>query len=225
MERFLESLGLSGEQAGELGEQVRASGRLTFQPPGLPQVRLLEAGSDLALLAREEGGPAWAALTTRWRTEFHLSHLARMPGGNLIGTGQWEPVTGEPLPVSLHINQLSVTEGLREEPRTYAAYLALLGEKAVVRPGGPARLQSFPGPTATPAEQCRLRVVGRVSHAYPVENELSGRQVLQVWLTAPGSWAILSALPMGAVREKPEPGSWLEVEGMLQGELVGSDRL
>lgn len=225
MQRFLASVGLSGEQADELGDTVRAAGRLTFQHPGLPQVRLLEAGSDLALLAREEGGPAWGALSTRWRTEFALGSLARLPGGNLIGTGQWEPVTGQRLPATVHLNQLSVTDGLPEAPRLYAAYFAVLGESAKAAPGGPARLSTFPGPTATAAEQCRVQVRGRVSHAYGVTNELSGRQVMQVWLTAPGAWALLVALPPEALKEGCEPGAWLEVEGMLQGELVGSDRL
>ncbi len=222
MERFLATVGFPDTPAEELGDDTREIGRVALQHPSLPALRLAEVGSDLILLTREDGGPAWPGLQTRWRTEFHLEKLWPMPGGNLTGSGLWEPVPGESVPVSVHINTLSDGAPNLTQPRTYAAYLGLLAGEVRVGAAPTPRLTGRTGPTTSPEAQCRLTVRGRVSHAYEMVNDVTGRPVMQLWLTGPGSWALLVAAAPEAVRGQPEPGAWVEATGLLQGDLVVS---
>lgn len=224
MERYLPSIGLEAKRAEALGDRVRSSGRVTLQPQGAPAVRLLEAGADMALLAREEGGPAWPAVSTRWRTDFVLERMAFMPGGHLAGLGQWEPVTGLPLRTSIHVNTVSDLGRPFPLPRSYAAYLALLALKVAPRAEAEPLLSTKAGPSGDPLDQCLVTVRARVTDTYTVPNDLTGESVRMLWLSAPGSWALLAAVAAPAVPASLQRGDWAEVTGLLQGDLVASSR-
>jgi hypothetical protein len=226
MQRYLPALGLQPADAAALGDAVRAQGRVTEQPTAVPPVRLLEVGSDLALLAREGGGPAFPAASTRWRTEFHLERLALMPGGNLLAVGMWEPVPDTSLRAALHVSTLSdFNPGVPGAGSgRYAAYLSLLAEAVSRRTQDQPQLIPCAGPTAEVTGQCRVTVRGRVTDTYTISNDRSGESVRILWLSAPGAWAIQVVAAPGAIAGEVVPGDWAEAAGLLQGDLVATNR-
>jgi hypothetical protein len=225
MHRYFPAVGLRSEEADALGEAVRQGGRVTVQPRSIPPVRLLEIGSDLSVMAREDGGPAWPAIATRWRTEFDLERLSLLPGGNLLAVGTWEPVAGLAVRTALHATTLSNMDPRGPGPGPHSAYLSVLAEAASRRATDQPQLLPSTGPTATVTDQCRITVRGRVTDTYTISNDRSGESVRILWLSAPGSWAIQAAVAPDAVAGEIEPGDWAEVAGLLQGDLVAAHRM
>jgi|GEM_PF-6319357 len=225
MQDFLTAVGCDAAAAAALGDDVRQRGQAVFQPRHLPAVRQLELGSDLSLGAREAGGPAWPVATTRWRTDYHLQRLSALPGGHLLATGLWEPVAGAtPVRTSLHVTTLSDQRPIPAQPGAYASYLALLADRVQERRDPVAELLPTTGPTAQITGQCRLTVRGRVADLHETQPDPACGPVRMLWITSPGSWAILAAAPASACHGDISRGTWVEVSGILQGELVASAR-
>jgi len=220
MHRFLPCIGFSG--SGNWAAMVQAGGRVVFQAPGLPDVRVLEAGSDLGVAGSEAA--VWPVLATRWRTDFTLEHLAPMPGGHLIGVGVWEPVPGLEHRAAVHVNTLSQSGPRRPLPLRCSSYLSLLATAVAVSPGPPgARLTpAASGPTADMLQQCLLRVRAKVADTFTFPNDRTGEPVQILWLSSPGGWAIQVATAPGGPFQR---GCWVEAVGLLQGDLVVSDKL
>lgn len=220
MERFLPCVGFGALPS--LAVEVKEQGRVVFQAPGLPPVRMLEAGSDLGVAGSD--GAVWPVLSTRWRTDFALEHLAPIPGGHLIGVGLWEPVPGVAHRAALHVNTFSQSGVRRPLPLRCSSYLSLLATSVESSPGPPgARLTpAASGPTADVVQQCLLRVRAKVADTYTFPNDRTGEPVQILWLSSPGGWAIQVATALAGPFQR---GGWVEAEGLLQGDLVVSDKL